>query len=56
MALLRDLQHKKRKAIAVTRAAKQRRIRLKTGKAFKGYSARSTRGSNILFKHRGPKY
>ncbi|XP_052212334.1 protein PML-like isoform X3 [Dreissena polymorpha] len=29
LALLRDLQHKKRKAIAVTRAAKQRRIRLK---------------------------
>ncbi|XP_052238638.1 uncharacterized protein LOC127849935 [Dreissena polymorpha] len=31
LALPRDLQHKKRKAIAVARAAKQRRIRLKTG-------------------------
>ena len=34
LALLRDLQHKKRKAIAVTRAAKQRRIRLKLERYF----------------------
>ena len=34
LALLHDLQHKKRKAISVTRAAKQWRIRLKTRTVF----------------------
>ncbi|KAH3750792.1 hypothetical protein DPMN_185325 [Dreissena polymorpha] len=48
LALPRDLQHKKRKARAVARAAKQRHIRLKTGTAFKGQCKKYERDQHTV--------